>query len=537
MTCNMATTNSSLSGLMLQRPQPSPSLSSDCIEAPISGNVKSTTPAETCPFNVMSEKRNADKYLARAMNILSSEDRETALEEVNGIVSTIPEDPTSLDQCLQEMNRHLMSLKQGTYYEVAEKMNSDFVTDRDFRTMFLRANRFASNGKQQYDPKRAAAQMKIFFDTKFMLFGKDKLVKDITLSDLDDGARCCLQGGSLQVLPVRDRAGRLVVVSFSGEGRNFKSVESELRARFYLFMSLKNSKEAQEKGLVMIYYSVGQYGDENSDSNTISLVAKCMTSFPYHWAGMHVCCDDYRQYIALSEAFCSMPASVAARVRVQFGNHMECLHALRGHGIQEGSVPISPTNAQMILKNHTQWYQQQCMREKIQSRNEGIINCNGKMEQVTLAVPPTACFAFSLQTLRWDAPILPSPFLQNRNHSICGFQTQRTARPAILPRPFDVLFGHDFKLHAGNFRLRDILAHHAAEYEAAGGRPGKIQFTAQLVQKIKATGTRFLALNKATMEWVEVADSKARVKLAKSIRNRRRNAKEPVNRTCLKPET
>eukprot|EP00980_Cylindrotheca_fusiformis_P031149 scaffold25895_cov108-Cylindrotheca_fusiformis.AAC.2 len=519
----MANAASSLSRFMLQKPQPSPYLCSDDIESSISRGVKGSTTTPTCPEHVMSKKQDMDKLLATAMNILNSEDLETALEEVNGIASTQPEDPTSLDQCLHEMNQHLMSLKNGTYYEVGEKMDLDYVADKDFRTMFLKANRFKSNGELRYNPKRAAAQMKVFFDTKYMLFGRDKLVKDITLNDLADDDRRCLEGGSFQVLPVRDRAGRLIVVNFRGL-EDFKSVESELRARFYLLMSLKHSKEAQEKGLVMIYYSVGQYGERNRDAKTLQLLWKCFSSFPYHWAGVHVCSDDYRHYIGLHGVFRLMSASFAARVRVQFGNHMECLHALRGYGIPEGSLPISPTNGQMILKHHALWYQKQSMREKSPSRDGMTTNrTNEKMQQDEPSLPPRASkSAFSLETVFQDATSLPSPLHQNRSHSNSGYETHPATNSLTFPCPTDVLFGHKYKLHSGNFRLRDILAKHAADYEEAGGRRAKIEFTAQLVKKIKATGTRFLSQDKASMQWVEVTDSNARIKIAKSIRNRRR---------------
>eukprot|EP00980_Cylindrotheca_fusiformis_P019633 scaffold6821_cov127-Cylindrotheca_fusiformis.AAC.7 len=65
----------------------------------------------------------------------------------------------------------------------------------------------------RYDPMRAAWQMKNFFDTKHLLFCKDKLVKETTLDDLDNGDKRSFHRGSLQVLPVRDRAGRLITLN------------------------------------------------------------------------------------------------------------------------------------------------------------------------------------------------------------------------------------------------------------------------------------------------------------------------------------
>eukprot|EP00980_Cylindrotheca_fusiformis_P012662 scaffold3098_cov158-Cylindrotheca_fusiformis.AAC.1 len=336
--------------------------------------------AESGSSTVSTEKEDLDKYLAQSMNALSVKDREAALEEVNGIASTEPEDPGTLELCLQELNEHLMQLKQGTYYEVAEKMDRDYVTDRDFRIMFLRANRYASNGQNRYDPKKAAKQMKNFFDTKHLLFGEDKLVKEITLDDLDEDDKRGLQRGSIQVLPVRDRAGRLIFVNIGGRS-DFLSVESKLRAKFYLFMSLRNMEGVQEKGIVGIRYCVSQYRDEKSDRNSLALHGKCVSSFPYHWAGMQVCCDDYRQYIVLRASLIFFSTSFAARFRVHFGTHLECLYALRAYGIPDGSLPFSRTNAELMLHHHKLWYQQQCIKEMAGTRNESRLSIEKDLEQ------------------------------------------------------------------------------------------------------------------------------------------------------------
>eukprot|EP00980_Cylindrotheca_fusiformis_P019632 scaffold6821_cov127-Cylindrotheca_fusiformis.AAC.6 len=104
-----------------------------------------------------------------------------------------------------------------------------------------------------------------------------------------------------------------------------------------------------------------------------------------------------------------------------------------------------------------------------------------------------------------------------------GDETQQTGNRPIVPRPCDVLFGNTYKLHAGNLRLCDILAQHAGDYEEICGRLEKIEFAAQLLRKIKAMGTRFLAHDKTSMQWLELTDSIARNKISKSIRNRRRS--------------
>jgi len=88
-------------------------------------------------------------------------------------------------------------------YETAEAMSSSYVQDRRFRLTFLRAC--------EGDAKKAAKRITRHFTTKEELFGKDKLVKDIELSDLDEHDMEALESGGFQVLPKRDLAGRNVL--------------------------------------------------------------------------------------------------------------------------------------------------------------------------------------------------------------------------------------------------------------------------------------------------------------------------------------
>jgi hypothetical protein len=74
-------------------------------------------------------------------------------------------------------------------------------------------------------------------------------VKNITLDDLDEYDKEWLQQGSLQVLPKCDRTGRQIVVNIKGLGRP-RTLENELRAKFYLLMTLLESEEGQQKGFV-----------------------------------------------------------------------------------------------------------------------------------------------------------------------------------------------------------------------------------------------------------------------------------------------
>src|SRR5210317_609586 len=99
------------------------------------------------------QKKDIDEYLAKTMKGLSVEERNAALEEVNGIVeSENPnEEPAVMNRNLLELDQHLQKIKSGSFYETAELMDPEYVQDRKFRIMFLRS--------QRYDPKEGAEQI------------------------------------------------------------------------------------------------------------------------------------------------------------------------------------------------------------------------------------------------------------------------------------------------------------------------------------------------------------------------------------------
>jgi hypothetical protein len=295
------------------------------------------------------EKDEFDKYLAASMNKLCVRDREKALEEVHGIAKTNPEYPISLEANLDELENHLISIKPGTVYEKAELMDVSYVSNRDLRLMFLRGN--------LYDPKAGAAQMLKFFDLKQTLFGSDKLTTDISFNDLESGDKLCLRGGSCQILPEKDRAGRTMVLLLPGLRPNV-AAEHEARAQFYMLTRmLQESEETQKTGVVVVIYAIGRHSARNRGVG-VSLLAKLTSSTPIPWAGIHLCCDDYSVYVFLRAVIRVLPAEVAVKFMPHFGTDMECRYVLRGYGISEGSIPLSLTGAEPLLHDHVIWYQQ-----------------------------------------------------------------------------------------------------------------------------------------------------------------------------------
>jgi hypothetical protein len=158
-----------------------------------------------------------DALIAKEMTRMSLDEREKALDDVHGTGEVKEEDPAFVSSCLEKFEDHLQTIKQDTAYALAEAISREYVSAKNFRMMFLRADRYA--------PKDAAERMVRFFELKKSLFGADKLVKDITLDDLDKDDMDTLKTGCVQISPLADMSGRPIVVSL-GKLRTYKVVDN-----------------------------------------------------------------------------------------------------------------------------------------------------------------------------------------------------------------------------------------------------------------------------------------------------------------------
>jgi hypothetical protein len=144
--------------------------------------------------------------LAKEMNQLSVEEREKALEDVHGIARVVDEPHEFIEACLARLEKELINISGKAAYNLASSKSKEYTSSKTRRLMFLRA--------ESFDPYNAAARMVRFFDEKYELFGADKLIKNITLDDLDPDDITTLENGAFQVLPKKDCAGRKVFFIF-----------------------------------------------------------------------------------------------------------------------------------------------------------------------------------------------------------------------------------------------------------------------------------------------------------------------------------
>jgi hypothetical protein len=150
------------------------------------------------------EQRDVDALLANDLNQLSMNEREKMYEEIHGVRRLVEETPELLAESLAALGQELRSIPSKPPYELAEQLSNQYVTDLKFRLMFLRA--------EDFNAKKAASRLVSFLSLKLELFGPEKLVRPIFLTDLDKEDTATLKSGFVQLLPARDRAGRAVII-------------------------------------------------------------------------------------------------------------------------------------------------------------------------------------------------------------------------------------------------------------------------------------------------------------------------------------
>ena len=146
---------------------------------------------------------------AKDMNELSMKERDMVYQDVHGIADVVKEPPDFVEKKIRELQLQLFSLrgdprKNTLAYEQALEQNHAFATSGKILLAFLRADR--------WNPKLAAYRLVRFFETKLSLFGRDLLTQTIQVSHLSKDDKKALETGSFQLLPVRDAAGRAILV-------------------------------------------------------------------------------------------------------------------------------------------------------------------------------------------------------------------------------------------------------------------------------------------------------------------------------------
>ncbi|CAJ1932627.1 unnamed protein product [Cylindrotheca closterium] len=521
-------------------------------------------------------RSDVEAILVQGMQNLTFDELQREQEDLHGVSAESQEDTKVMDKLLKSLTEHLHRLKKGTVYESAEERNPPYVCQRKFQILFLRGNR--------YDPKAAAEKIISFYSLKKDLFGTERLVRDITLQDMDEDDMETLMCGSAQVASCLDRSGRVIVLAVPGL-RKYKSIKNELRYLYYLSMKVLESQESQKKGVVFVSYFVDKYKDSKNGEG-FNQTMKLMLSIPFNIAGFHWCLDDHTQMILGKAAFSVMPPRLQAKTKLHFGSHVECQYLLASYGIPREALAFSSSYNDLDLSYHRYWLKQ-CAQQESNGNNPSqrepvsSVHCTPKENDVLcigrrasgagnkrlMKMAVSFSDSYDLGTVKSRRAILNCMMDEIRKHggrflkpdisaegegswieveekemrlkigqTFRNLRRRRAGVPAAgnvvaTPAPpSSVLSAVKVKPddvlfgknnpQRGNQLLQSLIEQMAAEYDSSN-RGQKKQLASRLVCKIKESGGRFLKpMNDGTLEIV--SDKVAEQKVSVHFRNLRR---------------
>lgn len=142
---------------------------------------------------------HAPACLLREVKQMPSSRQEAASKDLLGISN----DEEISPELVNEVWEHVHDLEETSAWDLALQMDRNYTMSPQRAMAFLRS----VGGK----PKQAAKRLTRHFQVKLDLFGAEKLVKDIELSDFDEFDMEALYSGGFQVLASKDRAGRPIL--------------------------------------------------------------------------------------------------------------------------------------------------------------------------------------------------------------------------------------------------------------------------------------------------------------------------------------
>jgi hypothetical protein len=357
-----------------------------------------------------------DHFLAIKMNEMDLFEKEKGNFELHGLPSDQDPGQALMEECLRELDVEIGKISIKTAYEEAMQQNAEYVTNRNFRLMFLRCDRF--------DVKAAAQKMVWHFEVKRSLFGPLNLGRDIHLSDMNADDMEAFASGVAQILPERDPAGRSVFMIFPKLRNNSKGqiikADSFVRVLWYLMFSLSSQVENQKKGNVCIVYNVGI--EKRVSFPLLSALRRAKHGVPRKVTGIHICYDNWwlRPFV-LAQKLYALDAAARLRMKDHHGSHQECIFALSTFGIMLNN----PSRDPLILPDGT--VSLECHRKWLQERRTIELGMGANL----------------LTVMREEE--------------------------TIVPRRFDVLHGRGSKYakHTGNMRLVHLCNMKLESYNAA----------------------------------------------------------------------
>ena len=293
----------------------------------------------TSALSMSSDQKTVDAFLANELNQLSLQEREQVYEELHGVDDIIKETDELINDRLAQLEREISLIpdSQKEAYLQGLEVNEEHVNSKKFRLMFLRADYF--------DPKKAAKRLVWFMAKKLQFFGRESLGRSLMLEDLDRDTRTCLESGHIQLLPNRDRAGRVVLCDLQNlypksYKRGIQQVSSHLRnccclfadrflsncwfqlvqmmAYIYVVLSALEDEETQRRGFVVVLYHLGNLKSD-LDPDVLREGPISNQWLPLRFSGIHMCLDNPMMRVIARIILVAAGSDFRSRFRIHEG--------------------------------------------------------------------------------------------------------------------------------------------------------------------------------------------------------------------------
>ena len=191
-----------------------------------------------------------------------------------------------------------------------------YIFHRDFRLKFLRAD--------FYDPKKAAHRYLRCLEGLLKYFGSYALQRPLMYADLGKEAQSAARAGYVQILPSRDRAGRLVVVSqeaMSNHSKATKQISVILRLLMYMYSVVSEDIETQKRGVVLVFSTDEEALQVMNDPKDREEYRLYREGSPVRRSCTHFCLPENNPKMRILRAVMMVAMSKEERVRTRI--HMD----------------------------------------------------------------------------------------------------------------------------------------------------------------------------------------------------------------------
>lgn len=458
---------------------------------------------------------DVDKLLLEELQGLSVEDRELVQEEIHGVSTfAVSEDDDKIVEglkCLEEEIRairmevlasptHVSKVENAynesiwAYLAVDEESASasatrrvhSYIFHRDFRLRFLRAD--------LYDAEKAAHRYLRCVECLLKYFGPFALQRPLMYEDLDKECQEATRAGYAQILPSRDRAGRLVVFCQPAINKNSEiTITTFLKMITYICQVVSEDTETQKRGAIFI---VSIYDDLlGFISNPSSRKEYCIyrEGSPVRRSCTHFCLTENDPEMRITYAIMMLAMSPVERIRTRIymdGLTTETQYKLMTFGILASELPITNTGA-IKMKHHLFWIKTR--RAIDASRMNSWKACIKEIqrEEEENQKQPKAKTSQEVFQIEY-CPFPPSYDEYFKYHG---------NEPIIHPMINDVLFSKGGKnvAHYGNIEFADLMKRSLLKCvpgTPVENRKMRKAIRQSIVDEVQGRGGRFLMLDK-----------------------------------------